>query len=174
MNDIRDYLAGTPKMGCFYVCTQSTPNGVQVGYQKAASHVFLDIFSIIQLMSFKMALSRAKSFHGLQIASQYMKKLIFCHFLMYELQNGFRMVLKPKNNYRFLKHILLPFQWHIASQDMKILILWHFLMYELQNGLKMALRVRMYWMLYLNRCWYAGSQLSRCLSEGSQLVTGVN
>ena len=28
-----------------------------------------------------------------------MKKLIFCHFLMYELQNGFKMSLKPKNNY---------------------------------------------------------------------------
>ena len=33
-----------------------------------------------------------------------------------------------------------------------------FLMYELQNGFRMALRVRMYWILYLDRCWYAGGQ----------------
>ena len=25
-------VAGTPKVGYFYVCTPSTPNGVQVGY----------------------------------------------------------------------------------------------------------------------------------------------
>ena len=31
-------------------------------------------------------------------------------------------------------------------------------MYELQNGFRMALRVRMYWILFLNRFWYAGGQ----------------
>ena len=69
-----------------------------------------------------------------------MKKLIFVIFLMYELQDGFRMVLKPKNNYRFLKHIFLPFQLYIASQYMKKLIFCHFLMYELQNGFRMVLK----------------------------------
>ena len=47
------------------------------------------------------------------------EKIVFLSFLMYELQNGFRITLKPKNNYRFLKHILLPFQLYIASQYMK-------------------------------------------------------
>ena len=42
-----------------------------------------------------------------------MKKLIFCHFLMYEVQNGLKMTLKPKNNYRFKmdheKTLVCPF-----------------------------------------------------------------
>ena len=42
--------------------------------------------------------------------------------------------------------------------DMKKLFFCHFLTYEVQNGFRMALRVRMYWILHLNRCWYAGGQ----------------
>ena len=33
-----------------------------------------------------------------------------------------------------------------------------FLIYELQNGFRMFLRVKMCWILHLNRCWYAGGQ----------------
>ena len=34
------------------------------------------------------------------------EKVDFLSFLMYELQNGLKMTLKPKNNYRLLKHKL--------------------------------------------------------------------
>ena len=71
--------------------------------------------------------------------SSYLKmdlKSDFFSFLMYKLQNGLKMILKPKNHYRFLKHKLSAFQWYIICHDMKKLIFCHFLMYELQNGFK--------------------------------------
>ena len=37
------------------------------------------------------------------------EKVDFLSFLMYELQNGLKMILKAKNHYRFLKHKLSAF-----------------------------------------------------------------
>ena len=38
------------------------------------------------------------------------EKVDFLSFFKYELENGFKMTLKPKNNYIFLKHKLSAFQ----------------------------------------------------------------
>ena len=68
------------------------------------------------------------------------EKVDFLSFLMYELQNGFKMSFKPKNNYRILKHKFSAFQLNITCHDMKKLIFRHILMYKLQNGFKMSFK----------------------------------
>ena len=81
------------------------------------------------------------------------KNLLLPSFLMYELQNGFKMTLKPQNNYWFLKHIRLPFQWYIANHYMTKLIFCHFLMYELQNVFKMTLKPKNNYRLLKHKLW---------------------
>ena len=81
----------------------------------------------------------------------------FCHFLMYELQNGFGMALmtlKLKNNYSFLKHKLWAFQWYITcDHDIRKLIFCHFFMYELQNGFKMSSKLKNNYRSLKDRLW---------------------
>ena len=72
---------------------------------------------------------------------------------MYKLQNGLRMTLKPKNNYRLLKHKLWAFQWYIICHDMKKLIFCHFLKYELQNGFKMTLKPKNNYRFLKHKLW---------------------
>ena len=67
------------------------------------------------------------------------RKLIFCHFLMYELQNGFKMSSKLKNNYRSLKHRLWAFKWYIICKGIKKLI---FSCTSFKNGSKSSLVVQ--------------------------------
>ena len=71
------------------------------------------------------------------------EKVDFLSFFKYELQNGFKMTLKPKNNYIFLKHKLSAFQWYITCHDIRKLIFCHFLMYaSFKNGSKSGLVVQ--------------------------------
>ena len=63
----------------------------------------------------------------------------FCACLMYKLQSGIQMTLKPKNNYRSLKHRLWAFKWYIICIVMKKLIFW---CTSLKNGSKSGLVVQ--------------------------------
>ena len=81
------------------------------------------------------------------------EKVDFLSFFKYELQNGFKMTLKPKNNYIFLKHKLSAFQWYITCHDIRKLIFCHFLMYELQNGFKMSSKLKNNYRSLKHRLW---------------------
>ena len=67
------------------------------------------------------------------------EKVDFLSFLMYELQNGFKMSSKLKNNYRSLKHRLWAFKWYIISKGIKKLIFW---CTSFKNGSKSGLVVQ--------------------------------
>ena len=74
-----------PKGMQFYVCASSASNEAQVRHGKVASHIFeyIQYYSTDELQN---GFGQSKSFH--------------------KLQNGLKMTIKTKNNYRFLKHKL--------------------------------------------------------------------
>ena len=87
------------------------------------------------LLTFKMSFKPKKQWQILNVCflifpmiynMSVKEKVDFLSFFKYELQNGVKMTLKPKNNYIFLKHKLSAFQWYITCHDIRKLIFCHF------------------------------------------------
>ena len=108
------------------------------GFQKHITCLGSVIFQVWPLMTFD-DLSRSQMTSDLKNSNRFITSLVsafqkhigwkksknslFKSIFMYEL-HGLKWPSSPKNNSRFLKHILLPFQWYISCQDMKKLIFW--------------------------------------------------